>query len=172
VACEYCRTSWVHSLLLACSDSSRGFCAARASSVVPELTLRTQQLTSATFDYFSVYFATGVMYLALTGVLTLVQLLLEDALNLDRRQRRSALSWLVPMPRSQSAPVEPPRDTPPDLAPDAPPRSIGSELIRLTGVRKSYGEHTIFAGVDLSIRSGEVVALLGRAVPARARCCR
>ncbi len=128
---------------------------------VPELTLRTQQLTSATFDYFSVYFATGVMYLALTGVLTVVQLLLEDTLNLDRRQRRSALSRLVPTPRSQPAPVEPPADTPPDLAPDGPPRSIGSELIRLTGVHKSYGEHPIFAGVDLSIRSGEVVALLG-----------
>ena len=128
---------------------------------VPELTLRTQQLMSATFDYFSVYFATGMMYLALTGVLTVVQLLLEDALDLDRRQRRSTLSRLVPMPRSQSAPVEAPADTPPVLAPDAPPRSVGSELIRLTGVHKSYGEHTIFSGVDLSIRSGEVVALLG-----------
>jgi polar amino acid transport system permease protein len=38
-------------------------------TAVPELTLRTQQLTSATFDYFSVYFATGAMYLALTGAL-------------------------------------------------------------------------------------------------------
>ena len=67
---------------------------------VPELTLRTQQLTSATFDYFSIYFATGVMYLALTGVLTVVQLLVEDALNLDRGNRRSVLSRLVPLPRN------------------------------------------------------------------------
>jgi polar amino acid transport system permease protein len=129
---------------------------------VPELTLRTQQLTSATFDYFSIYFATGVMYLALTGVLTVVQLLLEDALNLDRGHRRSVLSRLVPLPRSQPAPAPPPGEAQPGVVLDATVnRSIGPELIRLTGVRKSYGEHTIFDGVDLSIRSGEVVALLG-----------
>jgi polar amino acid transport system permease protein len=127
---------------------------------VPELTLRTQQLTSATFDYFSIYFATGVMYLALTGVLTVLQLLLEDALNLDRGHRRSVLSRLVPLARNAPAPAGPPEDTPPPVF-DAAPRTIGPELIRLTGVSKAYGEHTIFDGVDLSIRSGEVIALLG-----------
>ncbi|WP_263998949.1 amino acid ABC transporter permease [Mycolicibacterium vanbaalenii] len=60
---------------------------------VPELTLRTQQLASSTFDYFSIYFATAVMYLALTAVLSIIQLLLEDALNLDRANR-SLLSRL------------------------------------------------------------------------------
>jgi polar amino acid transport system permease protein len=128
---------------------------------VPELTLRTQQLTSATFDYFSIYFATGVMYLALTGVLTVLQLLLEDALNLDRGHRRSVLSRLVPLPRNAPAPAGPPEDAPPPLFDAAATRTIGPELIRLTGVRKAYGEHTIFDGVDLSIRSGEVIALLG-----------
>ena len=129
---------------------------------VPELTLRTQQLTSATFDYFSIYFATGVMYLALTGVLTVVQLLVEDALNLDRGNRRSVLSRLVPLPRNASPPAGPPDDIPPPPVFDAAAtRKIGPELIRLTGVCKSYGDHTIFDGVDLSIRSGEVVALLG-----------
>ena len=128
---------------------------------VPELTLRTQQLMSATFDYFSVYFATGMMYLALTGVLTVVQLLLEDALNLDRRQRRSALSRLVPMPRSQSAPVEATRRHPTRFGAG---RAASQHRFRADPPdrgHKSYGEHTIFAGVDLSIRSGEVVALLG-----------
>jgi polar amino acid transport system permease protein len=131
---------------------------------VPELTLRTQQLTSATFDYFSIYFATGVMYLALTGALTVIQLLLEDALNLDRGRKRSVLSRMVPLPRSQSAPSAPPDDTPPPPPLDLDalaPRTIGAELIQLTGVAKAYGEHTIFDGVDLSIHSGEVVALLG-----------
>lgn len=128
---------------------------------VPELTLRTQQLTSATFDYFSVYFATGAMYLVLTGALTVVQLLLEDALNLDRHHRPSVLSRLVPLPRSQQATTSPPGDTEPDELLDAMNRTIGPELIRLTGARKSYGEHTIFDGVDLSVRAGEVVALLG-----------
>ncbi|MBB5164185.1 amino acid ABC transporter permease/ATP-binding protein [Mycobacterium sp. AZCC_0083] len=126
---------------------------------VPELTLRTQQLTSATFDYFSIYFSTAVMYLALTGVLTLVQLLVEDALNLDRTTRRSVLSRLVPLQReAPSAPlIASVRPSPPPG-----PRTIGAPLIRLAGIRKSYGAHTIFDGVDLEIRAGEVVALLGR----------
>lgn len=130
---------------------------------VPELTLRTQQLTSATFDYFSIYFSTGVMYLALTGVLTLVQLLIEDALDLDRTNRRSVLSRLVPLQRGESpAPVDPPTDGERALRPEATvTRTIGGPLIQLSGVRKAYGEHTIFNGVDLEIRSGEVVALLG-----------
>ena len=126
---------------------------------VPELTLRTQQLTSATFDYFSIYFATAVMYLALTGVLTVVQLLIEDALDLDRTTRRSVLSRFIPMQRG-----EPPvRSTPAHVEPTPAPvtRTIGGPLIRLSRVRKCYGEQTIFAGVDLEIRSGEVVALLG-----------
>ena len=37
---------------------------------VPELTLRTQQLASASFDYFEIYFATAVMYLGLTAILS------------------------------------------------------------------------------------------------------
>ena len=54
---------------------------------VPELTLRSTQLASSTFDFFSIFFASGVLYLALTGAISLVQLTLEARFNLDRQAK-------------------------------------------------------------------------------------
>ena len=51
---------------------------------VPELTLRSSQLASATFDYFSIFFASGLMYLVLTGAITGLQLIIERAADLSR----------------------------------------------------------------------------------------
>jgi len=52
---------------------------------VQELTLRSTQLASSTFDFFSIFFASGLMYLILTGVLSLLQVALEYIFDLDRR---------------------------------------------------------------------------------------
>lgn len=138
---------------------------------VPELTLRTQQLASATFDYFEIYFATGVVYLALTGILTLIQLLIEDVLDLDRGQRRSMLSRLVPVRRTRVATglatdeegrSTRPGSTPsPDRASPVVRAEFGEVMIELDGVHKSYGDHEVLKGIDLAVRQGEVVALLG-----------
>ena len=35
-----------------------------------ELTLRSTQLASSTFDFFSIFFASGLMYLVLTGAVS------------------------------------------------------------------------------------------------------
>jgi polar amino acid transport system permease protein len=51
---------------------------------VDELTLRSTQLASSTFDFFSIFFASGLMYLLLTGAIALIQLFAESALDLDR----------------------------------------------------------------------------------------
>lgn len=40
---------------------------------VQELTLRSTQLASATFDFFSIFFASGLIYLILTGAIALIQ---------------------------------------------------------------------------------------------------
>ena len=59
---------------------------------VQELTLRSTQLASSTFDFFSIFFASGLMYLVLTGGVSVIQLFVERALDLDRpRDRRAAL---------------------------------------------------------------------------------
>ncbi|WP_448006277.1 amino acid ABC transporter permease/ATP-binding protein [Agromyces bauzanensis] len=139
---------------------------------VPELTLRTQQLASATFDYFEIYFATGVVYLALTGILTVIQLLIEDALDFDRGQRRSMLSRLVPSRRVRATSEVATDDADGLAAPSGPPRpldpvspverpELGEIMIELEAVHKSYGDHEVLKGIDLAVRQGEVVALLG-----------
>jgi polar amino acid transport system permease protein len=61
---------------------------------VQELTLRSTQLASSTFDFFSIFFASGLMYLFLTGVLALVQVGLEARFDLDRAARaRGGTRW-------------------------------------------------------------------------------
>lgn len=146
---------------------------------VPELTLRSQQLASATFDYFEIYFASALMYLLLTGVITVVQLLAEDALDLDRTHRRSFLSRLI-SPRARVVPETNEAATTVEVGIDATnssgigavvtdgrpalsqePRVFGETIVELRGVHKSYGSNQVLKGIDLSIRSGEVVALLG-----------
>jgi polar amino acid transport system permease protein len=148
---------------------------------VPELTLRSGQLASATFDYFSIYFASGVMYLLITGAIALIQLLLEDAVDLDRTHRASLLSRLVPRRRRSIVPraVEsssdeasrtmasiralerPTRLTDYGSAPRVVRERSGNPLIEISGLHKSYGSNAVLRGIDLTVHEGEVVALLG-----------
>ena len=51
---------------------------------VQELTLRSTQLASSTFDFFSIFFASGLIYLVLTSAVSVIQLFVERALDLDR----------------------------------------------------------------------------------------
>lgn len=134
---------------------------------VPELTLRTQQLASATFDYFEIYFATAVMYLVLTGLLTLIQLWVEDALNLDSSRSRSFVGRLrrrVPhhtrrpdadgFMANDAIEAQPPTRR-------AKPTLSGKPVVAVTAVHKAYGDLEVLKGIDLKVRKGEVIALLG-----------
>src|SRR6218665_3017278 len=50
---------------------------------VQELTLRSTQLASSTFDFFSIFFASGLIYLVLTAAIAGIQLVLEWKFDLD-----------------------------------------------------------------------------------------
>ncbi|MBS9478377.1 amino acid ABC transporter permease/ATP-binding protein [Ancylobacter radicis] len=154
---------------------------------VQELTLRSTQLASATFDFFSIFFASGLMYLVLTGAIAVIQIVVEMLLDLDRpppkEQLARFLRALLPG-RGTPAPLAP--VTPPDVAAEIldeiatdplPPPSPRSGPIdraararRLAGnnaavevkqLRKSYGSQNVLDGIDLTVRAGEIVALLG-----------
>ncbi|QGQ18539.1 ABC transporter permease subunit [Cellulomonas sp. JZ18] len=140
---------------------------------VPELTLRTQQLASATFDYFEIYFATAVMYLLLTAAITGVQLLVEALVDPDGVRTRG---WFGPLRRRPAAPAASASAAPaaaaapPAAAPgpehrrtqaDPPPRGFGDAMVEARGLRRSYGDTEVLRGIDLMVREGEVVALLG-----------
>lgn len=138
---------------------------------VQELTLRSTQLASSTFDFFSIFFASGLMYLVLTGAVSGLQLVVERALDLDRGRSESRLMRLMPWYRAQgplSVPVTL-EITEPDIAPDplpaetrpAAPRVFGDTVLEARDLRKLYGDQLVLDRVSLTVRAGEVVALLG-----------
>ncbi len=154
---------------------------------VQELTLRSTQLASATFDFFSIFCASGLMYLGLTGLVALIQVGVERLLDLDRPPASVQLSRLLSalLPGRAAPPAARTASAPPvavSLAPAGPlpaPRPIrtGGErqdraarserlsghaaAVAISGLRKRYGAQTVLDGVDLTVRAGEVVALLG-----------
>lgn len=150
---------------------------------VEELTLRSTQLASSTFDFFSVFCASGLIYLALTGGISLIQLFVEDALDLDKPAPKSRFARLLPWRHVkevatsvQAGPEEPSGTPSPDTAGhamavpakaaiSAGERSISlasnEVAVRVTGLSKRYGEQPVLDGLNLIVHAGEVVALLG-----------
>jgi polar amino acid transport system permease protein len=148
---------------------------------VQELTLRSTQLASSTFDFFSIFFASGLIYLGLTGAVSVIQLLVERHLDLDRetsKQRR--LATFLPWRRvdlgtkPQLAEMGDASVTPPPAA-ELPARAASRAdrtkrsatlqnnniAVEVKDLRKKYGPQTVLDGLDLTVRIGEVVALLG-----------
>ncbi|CAM2141369.1 polar amino acid transport system ATP-binding protein [Pararobbsia alpina] len=163
---------------------------------VDELTLRSTQLASSTFDFFSIFFASGLMYLLLTGAIAAIQLAFEAALDLDRKSSGRLSRW-VPWrrvaaaaevtaevkadvdvdvkaeahtevrpdeameglsPGARRAPASPLR---PDRAAREAELSRHAPAVQITGLQKSYGKQTVLEGFDMTVRTGEVVVLLG-----------
>src|SRR5216684_2195060 len=152
---------------------------------VEELTLRSTQLASSTFDFFSIFFASGLIYLALTTGVSVIQLLVERVLDLDRPPAQFRLARLLPWYRAPLAlepitaePIAPTcagsGETLPDAAPvkdakasraDRTRRSAtltrNGAVVEVSGLYKAYDSQAVLAGVDMTVRDGEVVALLG-----------
>ncbi|MDB5883733.1 MAG: transporter permease [Ramlibacter sp.] len=150
---------------------------------VEELTLRSTQLASSTFDFFSIFFASGLLYLALTGAIAVIQLFAEAALDLDRAARGNRFARLLrwrakpvgkPVPMTAEVPLEAQPlaatgEAGAALAPStraqrdqrAAALSDNKVVVRVTGLCKQYGDQRVFDELDLTIRAGEVVALLG-----------
>ena len=120
---------------------------------VPELTLRSTQLASSTFDFFAVFFAAGVLYLGLTGAIAIIQLLIERGLDLDRT-RRPANAPAEQTLRTVAA-------TRPDPAARVAALANGRIAVEAKALSKHYDGRAVLTGLDLAVREGEVVALLG-----------
>lgn len=146
---------------------------------VQELTLRSTQLASANFDFFSIFFASGLMYLVLTGAIAVIQVVVEVILDLDHPNPKERFARLLPWYRSptpsvdeaepeEEATVPAPLPAPSDKAShpvDRQKRALaiaGSRpAIEIDSLNKSYDGRTVLAGLDLTVRIGEVVSLLG-----------
>src|SRR6202051_4952601 len=86
---------------------------------VEELTLRSTQLASSTFDFFSIFFASGLIYLLLTTGVSVIQLFVERALDLDRPATENRFARLLPWYRAPLA-LEPAAGDPAATAPAQP----------------------------------------------------
>ena len=152
---------------------------------VQELTLRSTQLASSTFDFFSIFFASGLLYLVLTFAISVIQLFVEWLLDLDRakdgtkgRERKLAdyLPWrrvdlatqLEPAGATIADPVQAELTDTPPLALTREERTRRAATIarnniavETKGLTKSYGAQRVLGGLDLTVRVSEVVALLG-----------
>ncbi|MGY3447934.1 amino acid ABC transporter permease/ATP-binding protein [Bradyrhizobium sp. USDA 4353] len=152
---------------------------------VQELTLRSTQLASSTFDFFSIFFASGLLYLVLTGAISVIQLALEWLLDLDRTAKQRKLADYLPWrrvdlatklelaaktsPDIEAAPPEPAelKETPPlalsieDRARRAATIARNNVAVEVKELRKAYHGNKVLDGLDLTVRIGEVIALLG-----------
>jgi polar amino acid transport system permease protein len=149
---------------------------------VQELTLRSEQLASSTFDFFSIFLASGLMYLVLTGAVAGIQLIIEDLLDLDRPSPKERFARFLPWYRAPIAAVAQTSKATDaralhaanDDAPAAAPKFSAAErakraailarnnpAVEVSALRKRYGEQTVLDGLDLTVRIGEVVAVLG-----------
>ncbi len=151
---------------------------------VQELTLRSTQLASSTFDFFSIFFASGLLYLLLTGAVSLIQLFLEWLLDLDRTKKERSLGDFLPWRRvdlatalelAEGTAPKLEADPAPDIATLPSPPSLTREertrravtiarnnvAVEVRDLRKTYGPQTVLGGLDLTVRIGEVVALMG-----------
>jgi polar amino acid transport system permease protein len=139
---------------------------------VQELTLRSTQLVSANFDFFSVFLASGIMYLVLTGVISILQLALEARFDLDRHSMRGWRRWLRWARVAVSTPVPAPVAPTSGKAAAAPLHTAAAAMrtakladapvaVRVSGLTKVYAGQAVLSDLDLTITAGEVVALLG-----------
>jgi polar amino acid transport system permease protein len=148
---------------------------------VQELTLRSTQLASSTFDFFSIFFASGLIYLVLTTGVSVIQLLVERALDLDRPATENRFARWLPWYRAplalapvageavaQDDELVPSPAASKDVKASRADRTRRSAtlahnevVVDVSGLYKAYSNQPVLAGVDLTIRLGEVVALLG-----------
>jgi polar amino acid transport system permease protein len=151
---------------------------------VQELTLRSTQLASSTFDFFSIFFASGLIYLVLTAAVSLIQLAVERMLDLDRPATGNRLMRLLPWYRAPLTPE--PADTKPVIGALAQPDNVipytaskdakaaraertkraetlsrHPVVVDVNNLYKAYGKQAVLARFNLTVRAGEVIALLG-----------
>ncbi|WP_454916790.1 amino acid ABC transporter permease/ATP-binding protein [Xanthobacter sediminis] len=127
---------------------------------VNELTFRAQQIVGQNFKFFTVFAAAGIIYLFMTSAIAVVQFYLERRFNLET-ERKPRAGRRASAPDGSGA-----KDAP---APDAWMQTLGSAaatapeapFVVCRNVQKSYGQLEILRGIDLTVRRGEVVVLMG-----------
>ena len=153
---------------------------------VNELTFRSQQIVGQNFKFFTVFGAAGIIYLVMTSAVAVAQALLERRFNLeiDRSAGRGSgfgrlfgFSLFNARARERTAPTFAPSSVP---APQIPATLESASLdwirkvtagaaeettiepfVTFRNVHKAYGSREVLRGIDLEVRKGEVVVIMG-----------
>jgi polar amino acid transport system permease protein len=153
---------------------------------VNELTFRSQQIVGQNFKFFTVFAAAGIIYLVMTSAVAVGQALLERRFNLeiDRSAGRgSGLGGLfgfslfnartregrAPMLASSPASAPPTPAAPESTSLDwirkitagAAADTVTEPFVSFRNVHKAYGSREVLRGIDLEVRKGEVVVIMG-----------
>jgi polar amino acid transport system permease protein len=125
---------------------------------VNELTFRAQQIVGQNFKFFTVFAAAGIIYLVMTSAVAIAQFYLERNFSADAESKpapplipEQPLSPTLWMETLKAGQVEPKSE---NADPEAP-------FVVLRNVQKSYGTREILRGIDLTVKRGEVVVLMG-----------
>ena len=149
---------------------------------VNELTFRAQQIVGQNFRFFTVFAAAGLMYLLLTSLISMAQTWAERRFDVEREKG----SWQNELRRMfffSSIPNAVPTEnaTQQSLGPTPTPKAIDDRLgdlfrecvghvnhasdpenfVVCHNVQKDYGDRKILRGIDLAVKRGEVVVILG-----------
>ena len=156
---------------------------------VNELTFRAQQIIATNFAFFTVFIATGLLYITMTTVVAVVQLFFERRLNPELRSVDNGPSVMSrmfgfgqralvqpnppsPVQEPRTAPVAVARAAAPVERPELPaePKRVQAQadqtpFVVCKDICKAYGHRSqkreILRGVDFVVRRGEVVTIMG-----------
>jgi polar amino acid transport system permease protein len=151
---------------------------------VNELTFRSQQIVAQNFKFFTVFAAAGVIYLAITSVVALLQLMLERhvSLEIEKRPTDSALARFLGFrwrsePSVPSAPSGIPATTASEVDERRSRPSLrhvvagqsghvsrdghNSPFVVCRNVWKAYGTREVLKGIELTVNRGQVVTIMG-----------
>ena len=138
---------------------------------VNELTFRAQQIVGQNFRFFTVFTAAAIIYLLLTSAITAVQAIAERRYSEERDTAASGpLGRLLgsrraapPLPAA-IVPMRPSTLEAQDLAwlqLQERAGESGAPFVVGHNVQKSYGARQVLAGLDFTVKPGEVVTILG-----------
>ena len=130
---------------------------------VNELTFRAQQIVGQNFKFFTVFCAAGMIYLAMTSAVSLLQGWVERHFDPERDRSRRRMR-LIRSPNSDRLPKENGNgvsELHDLLTTDDVVAGIGEPFLVGSSVWKSYGAREVLSGINLTVNRGEVVAILG-----------
>ena len=125
---------------------------------VNELTFRSQQIVGQNFKFFTVFAAAGIIYLIMTSAVAAAQYYLEKNYSADAERKPKII---VAAPTRGAAPVSPTEWMDTLNASQTVGAAADAPFVVCRNVQKSYGTREILGGLDLTVKRGEVVVLMG-----------